>query len=262
MSVKYDSIGIGYNRTRRADTYLLKRIYENLSPDSSGLYLDIGCGTGNYTHGLHQAGLRMVGIDPSETMLKIASVANNDISWLWGEAENTGLENASVHGAVATLTIHHWPNLERGFSEINRVLRKSGRIVIFTSTPEQMEGYWLNHYFPVMMKSSIDQMPTLSKVTSALESAGISWVSCEKYSVKPDLQDLFLYCGKDNPDLYFDPAIRQGISSFSSLANAVEVEAGLRQLKDDVISGKVKEVIESFENDLGDYLFIMGQKKD
>jgi SAM-dependent methyltransferase len=101
------------------------------------------------------------------------------------------------------LTIHHWGNLEKGFSELSRVLKKDGKIVIFTSTPQQMQGYWLNHYFPKMMMDSIRQMPTPENVIAAMENAKIAIVKTEKYFIQPDLEDKFLYCGKHNPELYF-----------------------------------------------------------
>jgi hypothetical protein len=46
---------------------------------------------------------------------------------------------------IGSLTIHHWTDLKSGFSKLNKVLKPNGRIVIFTSTPKQMIGYWLNH---------------------------------------------------------------------------------------------------------------------
>jgi len=81
-----------------------------------------------------------------------------------------------------------------------------------------------------------------------------------KYFIKPDLEDHFLYCGKHNPELYFEDRIRQGISSFSSLANRAEIESGLSKLKADIDSGKIDEIIRSYENDLGDYLFVIARK--
>ena len=74
------------------------------------------------------------------------------------------------------------------------------------------------------------------------------------------MEDQFLYCGKQNPELYFDDKIRNGISSFSSLANQKEVEQGLKTLRKDMDSGKIKQIINLYENDLGDYLYIIGKK--
>ena len=72
-----------------------------------------------------------------------------------------------------------------------------------------MKGYWLNHYFPKMLNDSILQMPSLENVENAMRNAGIEIESIKKYSIKPDLQDQFLYCGKQNPELYFCDNIRQ-----------------------------------------------------
>lgn len=260
MEIKYDRIGANYNYTRKADKYLTDRIVKLLNPKSGKKYLDIGCGTGNYTFELHKRGVDITGVDPSETMLNKAKQKCREIPWRIGTAENAGLESQSVDGIVATLTIHHWTDLNAGFSEMSRVLKAGGRIIIFTSTPEQMQGYWLNHYFPQMLRDSMLQMPVLSRVEEAMESAGISVDSTEKYYIRPDLEDLFLYCGKHNPQLYFDPAVRQGISSFSALANVREVEEGLDKLKVDIDSGKIAEIIDNYKNNIGDYLFIVGKK--
>ena len=104
------------------------------------------------------------------------------------------------------------------------------------------------------------QMPTLEKVKKAMNDSGIELMETQKYFIKPDLEDQFLYCGKQNPELYFDEQIRHGISSFSSLSNRTEVENGLSELRKDIDSGKIKEIIKSYENDLGDYLYVIGKK--
>ena len=260
MEVKYDKIGTDYNLTRMADNYLVEQFLYHLDPTKSGKYLDIGCGTGNYTNALQKNGFRCIGIDPSKKMLEKAKLRNKEIEWKVGSAENTGLPQDFVDGIIASLTIHHWTNLKSGFIELNKVLKPNGRIVIFTSTPKQMKGYWLNHYFPKMLSDSMIQMPTMESVETAMKDGGIEFLGTDKYFIKPDLRDQFLYCGKQNPELYFDKQIRYGISSFSSLANQTEVEQGLLELRKDIDDQRINEVIKSYENDFGDYLYIIGKK--
>ncbi len=260
MEVKYDKIGTDYNLTRMADNYLVEQFLYHLDPTKSGKYLDIGCGTGNYTNALQKNGFRCIGIDPSKKMLEKAKLRNKEIEWKVGSAENTGLPQDFVDGIIASLTIHHWTNLKSGFIELNKVLKPNGRIVIFTSTPKQMKGYWLNHYFPKMLSDSMIQMPTMESVETAMKDGGIELLGTDKYFIKPDLRDQFLYCGKQNPELYFDKQIRYGISSFSSLANQTEVEQGLLELRKDIDDQRINEVIKSYENDFGDYLYIIGKK--
>ena len=261
MEVKYDRIGAEYNATRKADPYLTERLYALLSPKAEGIYLDIGCGTGNYTHALHQRGIRFIGIDPSENMLGEAKTKNPSIRWKVGRAEATGLEEESMDGIIGSLTIHHWEDLELGFAELYRVLKPGGKLVIFTSTPAQMQGYWLNHYFPKMLAASMKQMPSLNAVKQGLTSAGFAKPQTETYAIQPDLQDLFLYSGKQNPALYFNAAVRKGISSFSDLAHQEEVETGLIKLAEDMKSDRIGEIIRSYENEGGDYLYLIAQKE-
>ena len=262
MKAKYDHIGSDYNNTRQADPYLVSRLFDHLKPDPAGKYLDIGCGTGNYTIAIQKKGVDFIGIDPSESMLEKARQRNRQITWKQGTAEKTELPAESVDGIIASLTIHHWENLNVAFAELFRVLKPGGRIVIFTSTPDQMQGYWLRHYFPRMLTESMVQMPSLESTVAAMESAGFTILHTEPYSVRSDLRDLFLYSGKYDPELYFKQEVRSGISSFSALANAEEVAAGLKQLRKDIDNRKVDQVMKSFENKGGDYLFVVGQKNN
>ena len=256
IQAKYDKIGFTYNETRCADSYITERLLHHLSPLKNKLYVDLGCGTGNYTIALHNKGIDFIGIDPSVEMLEKAKNKCDTITWNLGHAENFLLEDNSIDGVLATLTIHHWSNLLKALQNIYRILKPDSTFVIFTSTPKQMKGYWLNHYFLEMMKASIAQMPTLKSVTSSLGRAGFKIEITEQYFVKDDLQDMFLYAGKHRSELYLNPLIRRGISSFSALANREEVKHGLKRLEDDIRNGTIKQIMSNYKNDDGDYLFI------
>ncbi|MGE3803001.1 MAG: class I SAM-dependent methyltransferase [Candidatus Kapaibacterium sp.] len=256
MTALYNTIGIGYDDTRKADPYIVERFLNLLQPELGKRYLDIGCGTGNYTSALQRGGYDFIGVDPSAAMLEAAGQKNPDVDWRIGSAEATGLDAESVDGIVASLTLHHWSDLEAGFREMYRVLKRGGTMVIFSTTPEQTGGYWLHHYFPKMMEDSVQQLPSFERVEAGLLSVGFTSIETEKYFVQPDLKDMFLYSGKHNPELYFRPDVRSGISSFAAFSNREEVERGLGRLREDIESGKVQEVVDRWENDLGDYLFI------
>lgn len=259
MSAKYDKIGVHYNTTRKADPFLVGKLFEHLSPEADRIYLDVGCGTGNYSIELQKRGVNLIGIDPSERMLEKARSRNDKIDWRQGKVEELELEDKSIDGAIGSLTIHHWSDLQKAFSELHRVIKPGGRLVIFTSTSEQMKGYWLNHYFPKMLSDSIDQMPSYDAIENAMKSGGFEIIGLDNYFISPDLEDKFLYCGKHDPEVYFDEKIRRGISSFSSLANRAEVDEGLDRLRNDIDNGKVWDVIDSFKNDKGDYLYVIAR---
>ncbi len=183
------------------------------------------------------------------------------ILWLQGTAEQIPADVSNFDGVIATLTIHHWANLLKSFSELARVIKPGGRFVIFTATPHQMGHYWLNHYFPQMLQLSISQMPAFEVIKNELGGAGFEISATEKYFVQDDLQDTFLYAGKNKPQIYLDEAVRKGISSFAALANAEEIRTGLLKLQLDLESGKFTDIKKTYNNDFGDYLFIVAEKK-
>lgn len=258
--IVYNKIGKGYNTTRKADPYITDRLYNLLEPAKNGTYLDIGCGTGNYTVKLAKRGLQLIGVDPSEIMLSEAMAKNSSVKWVAGYAENIPLNDQSVDGAIATLTIHHWADPEKAFQELARVLKPNATMVVFTFTPGQEEGYWFNHFFPQMMKKGMQKSMPFKRIEETARAAGLAIVQTEKYFVHEGLEDLFGYSGKHDPERYFDPAIIKGISYFSLYATEEEVQNGLQLLRQSIDTGEFDNIKRRYENDLGDYLFIVLRK--
>ena len=255
MPALYDLIGSTYAKTRLADPGIAQSLAREMRLTSSGAYLDLACGTGNYTVALSSLGGAWTATDVSDVMLTQARKKSNNISWVQSSADALPFSDAAFDGAICTLAIHHFPDLESPFTEIRRTLR-SGSFVIFTGLEEQMRHYWLCHYFPVMMARSIDKMPSESQIRIALLNSGFKSISANPFFVTNQLQDLFLFSGKRRPDLYLDPGVRANISSFANLAPAVEVQHGLARLAADIRSGAVDEIIAQYGNEIGDYAYI------
>jgi SAM-dependent methyltransferase len=253
----YQLTGGDYNFTRKADPYILQRLFTLLGPEKGKSYIDIGCGTGNYTIALSEPGFEFTGLDPSKAMLAIANQRAPLINWLPGSAEKIPLPDSQFDGALATLTIHHWKDLGKAFLEINRILKMKSRMVLFTSLPEQMSGYWLNYYFPRMMQSSIQKMPSLDLITEAGRCAGFHLQNTELYDIRSDLEDHFLYSGKMNAALYLNHYFRKGISSFAESGIQDEINIGLKNLASDIDSGQIEIIQKKFQSTFGDYIFIV-----
>ncbi len=255
----YDNIGVNYDVTRRADPYLTERLARHVGLQNGRRYLDIACGTGNYTAQLAARGGCWYGLDLSSGMLRSARSKSRDIHLVWGDAAAFPFADLSFDGAACTMALHHLPDLMPVFCETHRVLRQ-GRLAIFTSTCEQLDNYWLNEYFPIAMERSAAQMPPTDSVLGALNESGFTLTHMENYYVRPDLQDLFLYAGKHRPELYLSDTIRRGISTFSTLADQAELEEGCARLQRDIESGSIRQVTEKYRNNGGDYVFIVASK--
>jgi hypothetical protein len=123
-----------------------------------------------------------------------------------------------------------------------------------------MAGYWLNHYFPVLMQRSIEKMASFEDLRSDLTAAGFSDIQQTPFFITNDLQDWFLHAGKYRSEIYLDQSVREGISSFHLTDNHEEVEHGLEKLAVDIQSGTIQKIITDYENKIGDYLFVIGKK--
>ena len=261
MPALYDAIGATYGATRRADQGIVRALAAYIEPHGRANYLDLGCGTGNYTCALAALGGSWYGVDASAEMLAQAKRKSQSVSWTLGQAESLPYASDTFSGVVCTLAIHHFAALESSFAEVFRVLRH-GRFVLFTAFPEQMEAYWLRHYFPGMMERSSSRMPGKASVVGALRSAGFSAPEVSAFEVTNELQDLFLYSGKHRPSMYLDEKVRANISSFAVHCPSSELQHGLESLRSDVSDGRFQAVAEAYASTWGDYAFVLVSKPD
>ncbi len=258
MTTLYDHIGTTYLTSRAADPAIVGKLATMLQLNSASTYLDVACGTGSYTRALAESAGTWHGIDTSDVMLAQARMSSSSASWHTADASNLPFADKTFDGAICTLAIHHFDNLLRPFREVRRAL-KSGQFVLFTGLAEQMGKYWLCHYFPSMMRRSIQNMPTLNAVQTALATAGFQGSECVPFFVNSELRDLFLYSGKDRPRLYLQPDVRANISSFARLCTDDELKQGLKALAADLQSGEFASVRAAYDSSEGDYAFVIAR---
>ena len=245
---------------RCAEPSIVENIIDLLEPKAEGTYLDLACETGNYTVALAGKGGKWAAVDNSSRMLGLAKGKSGSIDWKLAEVQSLPFEDETFDGIVCTLGMQYFQNVMEVGKEIGRVLKKDAPLVIFTSTPEQMGNFWLNHYFPMMMADTIIRMPALATVASALNKGGMSIRIRRAYDIQPDHQDGFLYCGKHKPERYMDSKVRDSIPAFRDLVEDYELEDGLERMKADIQSGSLEQIRNSYNRGGGDYMFIKAEK--
>jgi len=98
--------------------------------------IDIGTGPGYLAASMARAvgaDGRVVGVDASESMLAVARASCADFPWVefhTGDAAVLPAADGAFDAAVSTQVYEYLPDVNRAFSEANRVLRPGGRIVI------------------------------------------------------------------------------------------------------------------------------------
>jgi SAM-dependent methyltransferase len=98
--------------------------------------LDVGCGPGLLAHDMAlQVGVagRVVGVDKSEAMLKLAQqrcAHLSQVEFKQGMAENLCAEDQSFHALACTQVLLYVPDVKQALSEMRRVLKPGGRIAV------------------------------------------------------------------------------------------------------------------------------------
>jgi ubiquinone/menaquinone biosynthesis C-methylase UbiE len=256
----YDTVSHAYDATRRPDSRLTDAIQEQLRPERGGKYLDLGCGTGNYLAEFAARGYAMTGLDLSDGMLRIAREKSPTSEFINAPAERMPLPSESMSGAFSCLAVHHFEDLEAMAREVYRVLEPNARFVIFTTEPSQTQTFWLNEYFGELMRSSESLMPSVTRLATVLQHAGFSPVNVSTWEIPKDMVDLFLYGAKHQPALYLRDDVRHGITRFRKAGLSRSVQEGCRRLEQDILAGRIRNVLDRHPSICGDYTFVTGYK--
>ncbi|MCD6443282.1 MAG: methyltransferase domain-containing protein [Thermotogae bacterium] len=132
-------------RGRRIDEIETNLIMSLLKPRKGERILDVGCGTGNYSIKLAKLGCVVVGIDPSKDMInraleKSIKLHLKDVSFKLGKAEELPFPDEDFDAVVSVTAIEFFDEVEKAVSEMFRVLKSGGRLVIGTINRESPWG--------------------------------------------------------------------------------------------------------------------------
>jgi demethylmenaquinone methyltransferase/2-methoxy-6-polyprenyl-1,4-benzoquinol methylase len=167
--------------------------------------LDVCCGTGDLALELRRRigpDGRVVGSDFSEPMLELARRKSGEeslpVEFGWADALDLPYRDASFDAVTIGFGARNLADLERGISEMTRVLRPDGRLVILEiSRPirQPLAGFyslWFDRLVPVLgtlagdpdaysyLPDSVRTFPEPERLAGMLDSAGLAeirWLS-------------------------------------------------------------------------------------
>ena len=92
---------------------------------------DVGCGSGQSSHGLLRIADSVIGVEPGDSLRKLAAERYPSILFKKESGENTGIADSSLD-LVTVATAFYWMDMQRALSEFSRILKPSGILFIYS----------------------------------------------------------------------------------------------------------------------------------
>src|SRR5262245_2457215 len=187
------------------------------------------------------------------TMIRQRSVGSAPV--VQASATELPFRDDEFAGALAVLTVHHWPDRARGLDEVGRVARR--RVVFVTWDPENFSFWLVDDYLPALAAIDRRICPAIGEFRRALGS-----IEVHALPIPHDCVDGFLGAYWRRPHAYLHAGVRSAISTFGKMTPG-DVDAGLERLRRDLEDGtwarRYGQLLDQSEIDLG-YRIVVAAK--
>jgi ubiquinone/menaquinone biosynthesis C-methylase UbiE len=142
----------------------------------AGPILDLGSGTGRFSEALWaRFGVPVVALEPAEGMRRQATDQgiHAGVTMVAGSAEAVPVRDGSFAGVWASQVVHHVDDLSACASELRRVTRPGGPVMVrgmFEATSRF--NPWIG-YFPEALSIATSVFPTLEEITATFGDADL-----------------------------------------------------------------------------------------
>ena len=147
--------------------------------------LDVGCGTGAVIELLHEKypDARYVGLDLTPDMIAVAQAKSlNGCEFVVGDAEDLPFPANSFDAVLSSNSFHHYPNPEKFFAGVARVLRPGDRLILRDYTANDFAVWLMNTFeLPLARLAGHGDVRILkqSQFRAMAEEAGLSVLAME-----------------------------------------------------------------------------------
>ena len=150
-----------------------KQAVQLLKAHNPQTVLDVATGTGDFAIAAIKSGAKKItGVDISEQMLavgrgKISKLGLNDkIELLSGDSENLTFQDNLFDAVIVSFGVRNFENLEKGMTEIRRVLKPGGLLIVLEFS--KPSGYFFKHIYNFYFRFILPSVGKLiSKDTAA-----------------------------------------------------------------------------------------------
>jgi SAM-dependent methyltransferase len=220
----YDKDGVRYSARRQTEPAIAHYIHAALH--NAKTILNVGAGAGSY----EPEDRYFISVEPSVSM-RAQRLSNHKNPALTGRADNLPFDDKSFDAATAFLTIHHWPDIKKGLSELRRVARH--QIIIMTFDPDALDFFWNAEYFPEVIEVEKQRYPTIDRLLDMLGGK----TAVHDIPVPLDCVDGFQEAFYGRPEAFLDKEVRNAMSAWGFISEEHQ-ELMVKRLSDDLQSGE------------------------
>ncbi|MBL7932718.1 MAG: class I SAM-dependent methyltransferase [Bacteroidia bacterium] len=219
----YDALGHSYSEKRQTDQRIADYVYTVLADAET--ILNVGAGAGSY----EPPNKYVVAVEPSVVMRKQRAL-NNKVPAINAKAENLPFDDDSFDAVMAMVTVHHWPDIDKGLKELRRVARK--QVVVMSFDPDALDTFWNAEYFPEVIEVEKARYPTIDFIKSNLGG------NCRVIPVPIplDCKDGFQEAFYGRPEAFLDKQVRLSQSAWGFIPDETQEEM-VERLRKDLESG-------------------------
>ena len=220
----YNKFGQKYSGHRQTDPRIAEYVFSALK--DSKTILNVGAGSGSY----EPADKYVVAVEPSVVM-RNQRIQNGKNPAINAKADNLPFDDNSFDAIMAMVTVHHWPDMDKGLKELRRVAKK--QVLVMTFDPEQLDNFWNVNYFPELIEVEKARYPTIEFIKNSLGR------NCEVISIPIPLDcvDGFQEAFYGRPEAFLEKEVRLSQSAWGFLPKGVE-EKLVQSLEVDLKSGE------------------------
>ena len=220
----YDKLGQKYSGHRQTEPLISE--FVNKALGTAKTILNVGAGAGSY----EPTDRYVVAVEPSVVMRQ-QRLVNNKIPAINAKGDNLPFDDKSFDATMAMVTIHHWPDIDKGLKELRRVTK--GQVIIMTFDPDTLDKFWNVNYFPELIAVEKVRYPTIEFIKNSLGG------NCEVVEIPIPLNciDGFQEAFYGRPEAFLEKEVRLSQSAWGFLSKEVENRI-VKTLEDDLKSGE------------------------
>lgn len=220
----YDNHGKEYSGYRQTDTRIFAHIITALG--NAQTVLNIGAGAGSY----EPTDRYVIAVEPSVAM-RAQRQLKNRVPAVIAYADYLPFDDNAFDASTAFVTVHHWPDMNKGLKELRRVTKN--KVIIMTFDPEALDDFWNAQYFPEVIEVEKKRYPTIDFIKNALGG------QCEvqKIPIPIDCIDGFQEAFYGRPEAFLNKQVRQSQSAWGFIAPELE-EKYVKDFAEELASGE------------------------